>query len=428
VQLALSDQDHELHFGSNNDQGSFSIDVSNEPTLSLQSLNAEGQIQITSNVEKAVLTVDGSKVPRGKHGWTVRKAQGAHNFVLAAEGYETQSWTLGMQRRQTLHKNVDLVAKVTTPLRAGIEVTGGTPGAAVLLDGAKIGELDSSGNLRTSNVVSLGSHAIVVSKPGYESQEFDGSVSATAPGKPLADIRVLKPILTASMGTVSFHVNVKEFTVKYRRVGEAEFQEANSTDKISLPLGSYEMVADSPGRPRATATVNVTREPTSVSLSFASRPGEDFEDANQLDHQGDWFKTKAQGKTIYLKPGVLSAVLIFFRQEKTLLWDKKVEWFVEEPTHKVRVQYTLESQSQKLTRKLVMGDEMADQKEAKVDAVSAGQQTSLSVHLRVEGAKVRVVNDKGVVLDEYTASGQDFSKGRIGIRANSLFIVRSENQ
>ena len=111
-----------------------------------------------------------------------------------------------------------------------------------------------------------------------------------------------------------------------------------------------------------------------------------------------------------------------------MLWDKKVEWFVEEPTHKVRVQYTLESQSQKLTRKLVMGDETADQKEGKVDAVSAWQQTSLSVHLRVEGGKVRVVNDMGVVLDEYTASGQDFSKGRIGIRANSLFIVRSENQ
>jgi serine/threonine protein kinase len=424
--VALSEQDHELHFGSNNDQGSFSIEISNAPTLSLQSLNAEGQVQISSNIEQAILTVDASKVPRGKHGWTVRKPPGVHRFALSAEGYETQSWTLTMQRRQTLHRSVELVAKVSVPLRAGIDIAGGTPGSAVHLDGVRIGELDANGNIRLSNVVALGKHTILISKPGYESREFNPFVNPPAPGKAPADISIVKPILTASTGTLSFYANVKEFTVRYRRVGETQYQEANPTDKISVPPGPYEIVGDSPGHQRFATTVNVPRETISVPLNFVAIPGYEFQDPSQLEHEGDWYRTKAQGKTIYLRPGILSVDLVFSRQEKTLFWDKKVEWFVENTTNHAHIQYTLENQSQKLTRRLLVGEETLGEKEAKVDALSSSQQTSLSVHVRAEGSRVRVVNDKGIVLDDFTASGQDFSKGRIGIRTNSHFIVRSE--
>jgi hypothetical protein len=41
---------------------------------------------------------------------------------------------------------------------------------------------------------------------------------------------------------------------------------------------------------------------------------------------------------------------------------------------------------------------------------------------------VHITNDKGTVLDEFTAPAQDFSNGRIAIRSDSLFVVRSNNQ
>jgi hypothetical protein len=38
-----------------------------------------------------------------------------------------------------------------------------------------------------------------------------------------------------------------------------------------------------------------------------------------------------------------------------------------------------------------------------------------------------VTNDKGAVLDDFTAPAQNFSGGRIAIKSDSLFLVRSEN-
>jgi hypothetical protein len=46
----------------------------------------------------------------------------------------------------------------------------------------------------------------------------------------------------------------------------------------------------------------------------------------------------------------------------------------------------------------------------------------------VDAGQVRITNDKGAVLDEFTAPAQDFSKGRIAIKSDSLFLVRSDNQ
>jgi hypothetical protein len=57
-----------------------------------------------------------------------------------------------------------------------------------------------------------------------------------------------------------------------------------------------------------------------------------------------------------------------------------------------------------------------------------GQTTSRSLHIRVEGGHVTITNDRGVVLDDYTAQGRDFSSARLGIKTDSQFLVRSDNQ
>jgi len=426
--FTLTDQNHDVVFGKGDDQGSASIDISNAPALMVQSLTGAGRVFITTNADKAVLSVDGSPMPRQSRGWTVSKAPGAHKFTLSAEGFEAQSWTMAIQRRGVVNKNVTLRAKAAAapPSTAGLTIAGGTPGADVALDGKKVGELDSAGNLSLPNAVALGKHTVGLTKPGYEAREFEITISPSAPGKPLADAQISKPLLSSSTAGLAFDVRTKGATVKLRRVGDAQFRDVNSSEKIQLPPGQYEIVAEATGYQRFTTTVNLGKEEVTVPVNLATVPDYEFEDAHQVSHEGAWLKSKVPGKFINLKPGLLRENIVFSRPGKTLFWDKKVEWMIEDPAHHSRVQYSLEGG--KLVRRLVVGQDTSNQKEAKVDAQSAGQKDSLSLHIRVDGGQVRITNDKGTVLDEFTAPGQDFSNGRIAIRSDSLFVVRSNNQ
>jgi serine/threonine protein kinase len=427
--ITLSDQSHDVVFGQGEDQGNVSIDISNAPSLMMQSLTGAGRVFVTTNAEKAVLSVDGSPLPRQSHGWTVSKAPGAHKFTLSADGYESQSWTTTIQRRGVVNKNVTLRAKVgiaPVSLTAGLSIAGGTPGAEVALDGKKIGELDPAGNLSLPNVVALGKHTVGLTKSGYEGREFEITISPSAPGKPLADAQISKPVLSSSTAGLAFDVTTKGATVKYRRVGDAQFRDVNLSEKMQLPPGQYEIVAEAAGYQRFTTTVNLGKEAVTVPVKLSAVPDYEFEDAQQIAHEGPWLKSKAPGKFINLKPGLLRENIVFSRPGKTLFWDKKVEWLIEDPVHHSRVQYSLEGG--KLTRRMVVGQDASNQKEAKVDAQSAGQKDSLSLHIWVDAAQVRIINDKGAVLDEFTAPGQDFSNGRIAIKSDSLFLVRSNNQ
>ena len=425
--VTLTDQNHDVVFGKGDDQGSVSIDISNAPTLMMQSLTGAGRVFVTTNADKAVLSVDGSPLPRQNHGWTVSKAPGVHRFTLSADGYEPQSWTMTI-RRGVVNKNVNLHAKIVAagPLMAGLSIAGGTPGADVALDGKQLGELDPAGNLSLPNVVALGKHTVGLTKSGYEGREFEITISPSAPGKPLADAQISKPVLSSSTAGLAFDVTTKGSTVKYRRVGDAQFRDVNLSEKLQLPPGQYEIVAEAAGYQRFTTTVNLGKEAVTVPVKLSAVPDYEFEDAQQISHEGPWLKSKTPGKFINLKPGLLRENIVFSRPGKTLFWDKKVEWLIEDPVHHSRVQYSLEGG--KLTRKMVVGQDASNQKEAKVDAQSAGQKDSLSLHISVDVAQVRITNDKGAVLDEFTAPGQDFSNGRIAIKSDALFVVRSNNQ
>ena len=425
--ITLTDQNHDVVFGKGDDQGSASIDISNSPALMVQSLSGAGRVFITTNADKAVLTVDGAPMARQNHGWTVSKAPGPHKFTLSAEGFEPQSWTMAIQRRGVVNKNVNLraTAASTQPLTASLSIVGGTPGADVALDGKKVGELDSAGNLSLPGAVALGKHKVGLTKPGYEAREFEITISPGAPGKPLADAQISKPLLSSSMATLAFDVTTKGATVKFRRVGDAQFREAPPSDKIQLPPGQYEIAAEAAGYQRFTTTVSLGKDEVTVPVNLTAVPDYEFEDAHQVSHEGAWLKSKVPGKFINLKPGLLRENIVFSRPGKTLFWDKKVEWMIEDPVHHSRVQYSLEGG--KLTRRLVVGQDASNQKEARVDAQSVGQKDSLSLHIRVDAGQVRITNDRGAVLDEFTAPGQDFSNGRIAIRSDSLFVVRNIN-
>jgi serine/threonine protein kinase len=418
-ELALTEQSHEIVFGKGSDQGSVAIEISNAPVLAVRSLNASGQISITTNIDNATLTVDGTPVPRQKSGgWTVSRAPGRHKFSLAAENYEPQTWQVTMRRGQELADNRELKPKVSEPVTATLVITGGTPGAIVEIEGKK-GVLDSNGNMHLAGIPE-GKRTVTISKPDYETETRDIEVH------PPNDAVLSNVNLQSAMATLSFQVAAKNVTVRYRRAGDTQFQEADPFAKISLPPGEYAIEAEATGYQKFYTSVNLPKGDTTVQINLAAISHFMFEDATQVVDDGAWIKAKTPGKFINLKAGFLHENLVFAPPGKSWLRDKKVEWQIENPNDHSQVRYALEGQ--KLTRKLVVGTTTSDAIEKQAAAKSKGEGTSLSVHVSVDGAHILITSDDGAALDDFTAAGHDFSKGRIGIRTDSHFIVRSENQ
>jgi len=417
--LTLSEQNHEVVFGEGKDQGSIAIDISNAPMLAVYSLNAGGEVLISTTADKAKLTVDGLPVQPQKHGWKISKSPGTHTFAMSAEGYESQTWTMTLRARQTLMKKVELVPSAIRKM-AALFITGGTPGATVALDGKSVGELDASGHIELSGVLAAGNHTITLTKPDFESRNFDIYVN------PPSDARISDAALSPSGGSLGFQVTAKNVTVKYHRIGDQQLHDVNPAARIQPPPGQYEILWEAPGFEKSRTVVNLGKENVTIPLKLTPIRDYEFQDPNQITHEGDWIKARNPGSYVNLKAGALHENLVFARPGKTLFWNKKVEWMVEAPERHVRVQYSLEGQ--KLTRKLVVSEKASNAIEMKVDAQIANQNTSFSIHVAVDDAHVRIANDKGVVLDDFVAPGQDFSNGRISIRTDSSFVVRNDKQ
>jgi hypothetical protein len=152
-----------------------------------------------------------------------------------------------------------------------------------------------------------------------------------------------------------------------------------------------------------------------------------YGDASQVVQAGDWVKSKNPGNFVPLKTGLVHANIIFANPgRRTLIWDKRVEWMIEIPQSHTQVHYTLEGH--KLVRR-IEGEGLAPEtKSFKVDAQSQTRKDLISIHIHAEETTIRITNDKQSTLDECDVSGHNFSKGRIAIRTDQEFVVRSDNQ
>jgi len=414
----LTDQVHELKYGVGGEEGSVSLGISPAPVLIIRSVNPMEQFLITSNVDTATLTVDGEVVRHQLHGWRVSKPPGVHHFALAADGYKPQTWTMTMQPHQTIRKEVALTAVPAKPTTSPVVIANGTPGAEVFLDGKKAGELDSAGNGQFSLATAGGRHQLVLQKPGYESHTID----FPAP-QPPAPYRVPnEDVKLTQFGMLQFTGAAKDLPIKYHRAGEP-VQSINTPAQLVVPAGKYEILVDAPGyTPYKTEVTVKSGQPTPVNLN-AVAPIPAVDDPSQVTVENEWFKAKDPGKFIYLKPGAVNVNLVFSKPKSGFFAKSKILWVAVSSDGQAEVQYELEDQ--KLSRRLVLEGKGADQKSGKVNVVSVTQSVSLSVHVQVDHSHIRLTNDKGEVLDDYSVAGHDLSKGKIGIKTSSLFAVWS---
>jgi len=338
-----------------------------------------------------------------------------------------------MLSRQTIaSKNINLKPRASTAVMVSLLITNGTPESTVEVDGKTIGRLEANGSLELPNALTEGQHSIVLAKANFESREFP--VTAKPPEFRLPDVKL------TSWPKLTFQTTTPNVTVKYQRSGDSQVHQAPASEVLILQPGQYDFTAEVPGFQNYTTKVNlVPGYEGSIPLKFDPVPAYQFQDATQVVHDGpEWFKSKDAHAFVQLKSGLLHETLIFTKPAKTAVWNKKIfskppkivlgskkiEWKVEASDRSAGVDYILDGQ--KMVRKLVSGESASDVKEAKVNLTAATQATSLSVHIDVDGSRVQIRNDKGLVLDSYTAPQNNFSGGRIGIKTESLFVVRDK--
>lgn len=419
--LTLNEQDPQVRYRVGNDEGSISIGISKWPTLALQTLNAQGQVVVPeTNVKDSTLTVNGLPIPHRKNGWTVSRSPGQYTFQFAAPGYKPEEVVVTMQRGQVtkLHP-VELKPVAVTPVTASLLITNATPGAEVELDGRRMGEVDHNGRFALPNALTAGKHKVILSKAGFDGRTFDLDV------RPPSEATISEAELIPTTTTVAFETDPRNATVKYRRTSDESFKECRGGEKVGVPPGAYEIVATAPWYKEVRTQETISGSIITIPLKLPPDPVYGFQDSNEITMEGQWFRAKGQGKVVWLKPGLLHVSLLFAKQGKTLLWDKKVEWLVDLESQKAQVRYVLGGD--KLTRKATFGNQSVEPKEAKVDAQVGSHKELISVHVNVDGDRVRITNDATAMLDEITAP-RDLSSGRIGIKTDSDFLVRSENQ
>jgi tetratricopeptide (TPR) repeat protein len=421
--LTLSDQNREVKFGEGSGQGSVPIQSSNAPTLAVYSTNLGGQVQITSNVAGATLTVNGTQVKHQGGGWLVKRQPGSYTFELSADGFDSQKWTMTLLSRQVLpNKNVNLKPKAQAKagVMAALVIVGGTPDAQVDIDGTRAGKLDANGNLEVPNALTEGQHKIGLTRQGYESREI--SFVAKLPEFRTTDAKL------AAWPKLAFQTTIPNVTVKYQRAGDSQVRQATGSDKLVVPPGQYDFTAEAPGYQKFETKVNLPLGyDGSIALKLNAALDYQYQDVSQIIHDGpEWIKAKDPHGFVHLKPGLLHETLIFAKPGKNLFWNKKVEWRIEAADGSARVEYVLDGQ--KLQRRLVVKDESSDSKESpKVDVAALNQATSLSVYVQVDGPHVQISNAKGVILDDYMVPQKvNFSGVRISIKTDSQFVVRDK--
>jgi hypothetical protein len=412
----ISEQAHDLTFREGTDEKHLTVENANAPKLFIQTMATnEGTFVIRAQPGDAKLAIDDKEVKSRKHEWRLVRPPGSYKFTVSAEGYEPQSLTMLLGQGQTMQKAFTLVKK--GPTAGTLVVIDGTPGSEVLLGGTKLGDLDSSGNGRFRDIA-FGRYTVTLQKPGYMSRTHGTNLDPKTPEYSLRDAQ-----LSATAGKLALSIQQKNATVKYRRLPEGKFVSGQTATEEVSP-GEYEIVGQAPGMQdfQKTVTVEPGKE-TAVIVKFQP-PSTLFQDSSQVTTNEGWYRATNSKAPVYLRSGFLNVNLIFNKPKSLGFIPKKVRWQIESAGGEEKITYELGDGG--LSRVSSKAGVESDRIHGK-PGVSANVQKNFSVHVKVSDNHITITNDSGDILDDYPATGYDLSKGKLGIRTDSLFLVRREN-
>ena len=413
-----SNPSHVLTYNDGGETATLSLDGTEWPSISLRSLGATAELEITSDVDTATLTADGTVVPHHRHGWRI-KQPGTYHFVLSADPYETQTWMTTLKPKQALRENHPMVPhKEVQPVLAALVISEGTPGAQVELDGAPLGELDGEGSRRFEARLSSGTHQVVFQKDG-----LCGTRTAEIVAAPPAEAHMEAPKLDPC-ASITLQATAQPTSVKVLRSGDpnAKWIVLTPGKKTPLAAGTYQVAVEATGNSYATgikleAGHNFDFKPIETAMQHCQ-----LQNPGEAAVQGDWMKAKNSGSLVYLSAGCVNVNLLFGKLKNGFLVKKRIEWTIEVAGGAGRVAW--EFDGEKISRKSIVQQQTIDPREANIQSLMNGNPKSYDIRIRVDGQHIRIINENGATLDDYTPQNptlNDLAGGRVGIKTSGEF-------
>ena len=177
------------------------------------------------------------------------------------------------------------------PTTASLQISGGTPGAEVLIDQKSVGTIGADGTL-AYNGVAPGDHTVEIRRDQFAPKRFQRNFKA---GQPVAVGGADATLAAANNnGTVRIARNPADMRVTYRRADDAQPKEM-SGNQIELPPGSYVFYGTAPGFATRTERVLIgAGETRTVDLALSKsspvaptlKPG----DISNFEEAGAWKK------------------------------------------------------------------------------------------------------------------------------------------
>ena len=151
------------------------------------------------------------------------------------------------------------------PLKAALVIHHGVPGADVSIDGTSLGVVGSNGEFSMPNLAP-GRHSVAIRHDHYKPIQSD---QVFIVGKPVE----LEGALQSVLGTLKVELNPASVDahVRLRREGDPHDQDIAKDASLSLPEGSYTIVASAARYQDATASVHVVGGKTAVAALALKR-------------------------------------------------------------------------------------------------------------------------------------------------------------
>lgn len=409
----VSAGDHELDLNDGKDERKLTITAGATPVLTawVNANSSGGTLVINAGEDGATVFLDGKAYPRKtRRGqlWIPNLPPRQYKVKVVKAGFQdVQEQTVAVNKGAETRLAFKLQAK---PQIAVLHISGGTPGATVLIDGQNAGVIGADGSLSFANVAP-GSHKVEIRRDQFATKDI---TQTFRPGETL-ELSGDSVVLERAMGTLRLAVTPREASVTIR-AGDDPRANPVSAGSHQLPAGTYTLQARASGYADQTVTVQIKAGDSTVAdlrLNKEAAPPKPVAHADWLHpqewkNQDGWLVHRGGNFVPFgAKPG--TGVYTFSVQLlKGGVFRKHIQWRVDYVDEKNYINFQLDKKS--LESKIVSNGKETNR--PKVD-LNADEPFTLQIEINPDSVvhKLRE-GSQWVVIDRLPKPG--VNEGRFG--------------
>lgn len=416
--------DHELTLGEGKDQRKLVAGFSPAPMLTAYlklDLNA-GTLVVSTGEEGVSVLLNGRVIP----GTKTQRRGSLRIPALPVREYAVKVAKEGFQdvpaQKVQIRKGEETLVEfkmAPVPKVAGIRLRGAVPGAQVLVDGNPLGLVYSDGTFQSSNVPP-GERTVELKRDRYAGKPVRKEFR---PGETL-EIGGSEFGMAVLPGTIQFSVTPAGARIMVKRSDEAQPRQVHGTS-ISLPEGTYTIVASAPNHQEWVATVQlvsgetkpipIALTPLKVSnapkVTAAAAGMESWDQPGGWTQDGPWMSRRGGGYITFKTQPVHGV----FEFKIGRLRGRRLEWFVGFRDTRNHMLFQLE-------KKLFFRKDVINGKTIDLAKVAEPRlESEREYTLRIEISATKVVHSvqrggKWEVLDAWEDPARNFTAGKFGFR------------